>query len=56
VRSPHCLDGPAARAHARRTLPDFQFVQMQNPDLAHPEWEPQFVDYLYLFVHQRHRL
>jgi uncharacterized membrane protein len=21
---------------------------MQNPDLAHPEWEPQFVDYLYL--------
>jgi uncharacterized membrane protein len=40
--------GPAARAHARRVLPDFQFVQMQNPDLAHPEWEPQFVDYLYL--------
>jgi uncharacterized membrane protein len=40
--------GPAARAHARRLLPDFQFVQMQNPDLAHPEWEPQFVDYLYL--------
>jgi uncharacterized membrane protein len=40
--------GPAARAHARRLLPDFQFVQMQNPDLTHPEWEPQFVDYLYL--------
>jgi len=40
--------GPAARAHARRVLPDFQFVQMQNPDLAHPDWEPQFVDYLYL--------
>jgi hypothetical protein len=40
--------GPAARAHARRALPDFQFVQMQNPDLAHPDWEPQFVDYLYL--------
>ena len=40
--------GPAARAHARRTLPDFQFVQMQNPDLTHPDWEPQFVDYLYL--------
>lgn len=38
--------GPAA--HARRVLPDFQFVQMQNPDLAHPDWEPQFVDYLYL--------
>jgi hypothetical protein len=40
--------GPAARAHARRALPDFQFAQMQNPDLAHPDWEPQFVDYLYL--------
>jgi uncharacterized membrane protein len=40
--------GPAARAHARHTLPDFQFVQMQNPDLTHPDWEPQFVDYLYL--------
>ncbi|MBV8996747.1 MAG: DUF1345 domain-containing protein [Pseudonocardiales bacterium] len=40
--------GPVARAHARRRLPDFQFVQMQNPDLAHPDWEPQFVDYLYL--------
>ncbi|MCU1663222.1 MAG: hypothetical protein JWR58_3287 [Pseudonocardia sp.] len=40
--------GPAARAHARRTLPDFQFVQMQNPQLAHPDWEPQFTDYLYL--------
>jgi uncharacterized membrane protein len=40
--------GPAARAHARRRLPDFQFVQMQNPELAHPDWEPEFVDYLYL--------
>ena len=40
--------GPAARAYARRRLPDFQFVQMQNPDLAHPDWEPKFVDYLYL--------
>jgi len=40
--------GPAARAHARRTLPDFQFVQMLSPELAAPEWEPQFTDYLYL--------
>ncbi|NQE88010.1 hypothetical protein [Nocardia terpenica] len=40
--------GPAARAHARKPLPDFMFVQMQNPDLADPEWEPQFADYLYL--------
>lgn len=40
--------GPAARAHARKPLPDFMFVQMQNPELASQEWEPQFVDYLYL--------
>ncbi len=40
--------GPAARAHARLTQPDFQFVQMQNPELTHPDWEPEFVDYLYL--------
>ncbi|MFX0573842.1 hypothetical protein [Nocardia nepalensis] len=40
--------GPAARAHARKPLPDFLFVQMQNPELAKPEWEPQFMDYLYL--------
>jgi uncharacterized membrane protein len=40
--------GPAARAHARRRIPDFVFVQMQSPELAHPDWEPAFVDYLYL--------
>ncbi|MFD6159148.1 hypothetical protein ACFWF7_08290 [Nocardia sp. NPDC060256] len=40
--------GPSARAHARKPLPDFMFVQMQNPELAGPEWEPQFMDYLYL--------
>ncbi|HEY0812107.1 MAG TPA: hypothetical protein VGE11_02400 [Pseudonocardia sp.] len=40
--------GPAARAQARRKLPDFVFVQMQTPALADPEWEPAFVDYLYL--------
>ncbi|MGH3784187.1 MAG: hypothetical protein ACRDRO_27095 [Pseudonocardiaceae bacterium] len=40
--------GPAARAHARQLVPDFQFVQMQSPELAPPDWEPEFVDYLYL--------
>ncbi|AYF75430.1 hypothetical protein D7D52_17960 [Nocardia yunnanensis] len=40
--------GPAARAHARKPYPDFLWVQMQNPDLADPEWEPEFPDYLYL--------
>ncbi|MGH3811812.1 MAG: hypothetical protein ACRDUV_05070, partial [Pseudonocardiaceae bacterium] len=38
--------GPVARA--RQVVPDFQFVQMQNPELAPPDWEPEFVDYLYL--------
>jgi hypothetical protein len=40
--------GPVARAQARRVLPDFQFVQMDNPALAHDDWEPTFVDYFYL--------
>jgi uncharacterized membrane protein len=40
--------GPIARAQARRAEPDFQFVQMDNPALAHPDWEPYFLDYLYL--------
>ena len=40
--------GPAARANAVRDLPDFLFVQMQNPDFAPRDWEPAFVDYLYL--------
>ncbi|MDQ3762980.1 MAG: hypothetical protein M3460_15420 [Actinomycetota bacterium] len=40
--------GPAARAAATRTRPDFLFAQMQNPELADPDWEPQFADYLYL--------
>jgi uncharacterized membrane protein len=40
--------GPVGRAHARRDYPDFLFVQMQNPELAPHDWEPAFVDYLYL--------
>jgi uncharacterized membrane protein len=40
--------GPAARAVAPRPYPDFLFVQMQNPELAPTDWEPRFVDYLYL--------
>jgi hypothetical protein len=40
--------GPAARAAALRDYPDFVFAQMQSPELADPEWEPTFVDYLYL--------
>jgi hypothetical protein len=40
--------GPAARAHARKVVPDFQFVQMQNPEPADRDWKPEFIDYLYL--------
>ena len=40
--------GPAARAVAPRPHPDFLFAQMQSPELAPDDWEPQFADYLYL--------
>jgi hypothetical protein len=39
--------GPAERAKGGR-LPDFQFPQMQTPDIAKSDWSPAFVDYLYL--------
>jgi hypothetical protein len=42
--------GPGARAQATQPLPDFVFPQMTTPQLAHPEWEPGFGDYLYLAV------
>jgi uncharacterized membrane protein len=40
--------GPAARAQASNIYPDFLFAQMQTPHLAPPDWEPAFLDYLYL--------
>jgi uncharacterized membrane protein len=40
--------GPVSRAHAHRPYPDFLFPQMSTPDMAPSEWEPRFVDYLYL--------
>ncbi|WP_020576507.1 DUF1345 domain-containing protein [Actinopolymorpha alba] len=40
--------GPAARANARRAHPDFLFPQMGMPHLTHHDWEPRFIDYLYL--------
>ncbi len=39
--------GPAARARGDRDVPDFLFPQMQAKDID-PEWEPTFVDYLYV--------
>jgi uncharacterized membrane protein len=40
--------GPAARAGAVQKYPDFQFTQMATGDDIHLDWEPTFVDYLYL--------
>jgi len=40
--------GPAARANARKDRPDFLFPQMATPEVAARDWEPGFVDYLYV--------
>ena len=40
--------GPAARTHGVDAYPDFLFPQMESPQLAHPDWEPIFADYLYV--------
>ncbi|MGW3910930.1 hypothetical protein ACWEBX_05265 [Streptomyces sp. NPDC005070] len=40
--------GPANRMMGRRQYADFLFVQMQSPESAPPDWEPAFLDYLYL--------
>jgi hypothetical protein len=42
--------GPVARAlNLKNRYPDFQFVQMISPkDMFPPDWEPAFLDYLYL--------
>jgi uncharacterized membrane protein len=40
--------GPIRRAQGTMRHPDLMFPQMASPELAPPDWEPQFVDYLYL--------
>ena len=40
--------GPAARAAAIHIHPDFLFPQMATPNVASPDWEPGFADYLYV--------
>jgi uncharacterized membrane protein len=40
--------GPVARSLNERDYPAFLFPQMSSPELAPPDWEPFFVDYLYL--------
>jgi hypothetical protein len=40
--------GPVRRLRPNPPPPDFQFPQMENPQLAAPGWRPEFVDYLYI--------
>jgi hypothetical protein len=40
--------GAAARAHRMPRAPDLAFPQQLSPEIAPPDWRPQFVDYLYL--------
>lgn len=40
--------GPVERAAGTQPYPDLMFPQMTSPELAPPDWEPGFVDYLYV--------
>jgi hypothetical protein len=40
--------GPVRRNQPDPPPPDFQFPQMENPQLAAPGWYPQLVDYVYI--------
>jgi hypothetical protein len=40
--------GPILRREADSPPPDFQFPQMENPQLAEPGWHPRLVDYMYV--------
>ena len=40
--------GPVRRVEPDRPWADFQFPQLENPELAAPGWRPQLVDYIYV--------
>jgi hypothetical protein len=40
--------GPRSRWQGERQHTDFLFPQMTAPDVAPPNWEPSFLDYLYV--------
>jgi hypothetical protein len=40
--------GPVHRANGTFRFADLMFPQMSSPELAPPDWEPRFTDYLYL--------
>jgi hypothetical protein len=40
--------GPVRRLEPNPPDPDFQFPQMENPELVAPGWQPELVDYIYV--------
>ena len=40
--------GTVRRLRPNPPEPDFQFPQMENPELVAPGWQPQLVDYIYI--------
>ncbi|MGB2952403.1 MAG: hypothetical protein WBB74_03285 [Gaiellaceae bacterium] len=40
--------GPVRRLRPDPPPPDFQFPQMENPQLAAPGWQPELLDYVYV--------
>jgi uncharacterized membrane protein len=40
--------GPVRRREPHPPPPDFQFPQMENPQLAQPGWHPRLFDYMYV--------
>jgi hypothetical protein len=40
--------GPVRRVRPNPPLPDWQFPQMENPQLAPKSWRPELIDYLYV--------
>ena len=40
--------GPVRRREPDPPPPDFQFPQMENPQLAAPGWHPRLIDYIYI--------
>ncbi len=40
--------GPVRRRQSDPPPPDFQFPQMENPQLGAPGWHPRIVDYIYI--------
>ena len=40
--------GPVRRVRPDPPPPDFQFPQMENPQLAVPGWQPELLDYIYV--------